>query len=587
MPDPHSAAETLTLKGTPASPGIAIGQVYLHVKHAPNIVERPIQAANVQAEIERLNAALQRSEKELTKIHQFALQKLGKDSAGIIEAQIMIVQDAYLREAIVKRITTELRNAEPIIFDEIGKYCALIQNSNSEFSAERAQEVEDVCNRILRNLQEQRLVSRLDQPFVIVASQLSPADALIFTRNDVLAYCTDIGGVTSHTAILSRALKIPAVVALHDFSTKAHTGDSVIVDGYSGTVILHPTEAHKETYRKKQQRYRDFESRLAGIAPLPAETPDGHRVTLHANIEFHEEIAEAKAQGAEGIGLYRSEVLLYRRDDFPSEDEQFEVYDTLSREAYPLPAVIRTFDIGGDKLMPVHTVREKNPFLGWRGIRVMLEREDVFMDQLRAILRASHRKNIQLMIPMVTSVNEVRRTKALLERAKEELRARHVPFDDQMPVGAMVEVPAAAVIAEDLAKEVQFLSIGSNDLIQYVLAVDRTNDLVAHLYKEYHPSVIRFIRRIIERGVQKDVWVGMCGEMAGNPLTTILLLGLGLQKFSVSPFMLTEIKKIIRLVHYTEAQEVARRTLTMETSEEIQEYLTTILRTKFPDIPLE
>ena len=586
MPDETTHSAEIVIKGIPASPGIAIGPAFLFHKQAPVIREKSIAREETTAEVARLEQAVARSHKELRKILEFAQSKLGEDKAKIFEAQLMILEDAVLFDSVYGRIRKELKNAEFVVYDEIGKYHRMMLSAKDEYTRERAHDVEDVRNRILRNLQEERLISRLEGSSIIVSQNLTAADTLILSRNDVLGYVTDIGGVTSHTALLARALKIPAVVGARTISQTVRPTDRMIVDGYSGTIILNPSEATLRRLEQKREEFKRFEERLSELRDLPAQTPDGHRVELSANVEFEQELEFTRLQGADGIGLYRSEVLLIGKEVFPTEDEQFEQYRLIAEAMYPQRVIIRTFDIGGDKLM-VNSTKENNPFLGWRGIRVMLDKPELFLDQLRAILRASIRKNVSVMFPMVSSLKEVRSAKRFVEEAKAHLRKANIPFDEKIKVGVMVEVPAAAVIAEDLAKEVDFLSIGTNDLIQYLLAVDRGNDVVSGLYQEFHPAVLRFLRRIIERGKRKDVWVGMCGEMAGDPLATILLLGLGLDEFSVVPNVLPEIKKIIRSVKYKEAKKIAKHVLTLETEDEVKAYLRGIMMDKFPDIPTD
>lgn len=586
MPDESTHTAEVVIKGIPASPGIAIGPAFLFHKQAPVIREKSIAREETTAEITRLEQAVARSHKELRKILEFAQSKLGEDKAKIFEAQLMILEDAVLFDSVYGRIRKELKNAEFVVYDEIGKYHRMMLSAKDEYTRERAHDVEDVRNRILRNLQEERLISRLEGSSIIVSQNLTAADTLILSRNDVLGYVTDIGGVTSHTALLARALKIPAVVGARTISLTVRPTDRMIVDGYSGTIILNPSEATLRRLEQKREEFKRFEERLSELRDLPAQTPDGHRVELSANVEFEQELEFTRLQGADGIGLYRSEVLLIGKEVFPTEEEQFEQYRLIAEAMYPQRVIIRTFDIGGDKLM-VNSTKENNPFLGWRGIRVMLDKPELFLDQLRAILRASIRKNVSVMFPMVSSLKEVRSAKRFVEEAKVHLRKANIPFDEKIKIGVMVEVPAAAVIAEDLAKEVDFLSIGTNDLIQYLLAVDRGNDVVSGLYQEFHPAVLRFLRRIIERGKRKDVWVGMCGEMAGDPLATILLLGLGLDEFSVVPNVLPEIKKIIRSVKYKEAKKIAKHVMTLETEDEVKAYLRGIMMDKFPDIPTD
>lgn len=581
-----TAQQEVTLKGIPASPGIAIGPVFLFIKDSPTIEERTIAREDVDREIARLEQAVSRSRKELGKILDYAEKKLGEHQAKIFEAQVLILEDAYLFDTIKQRVRTELKNVEYIVHGEIEKYRQMMLVAHDEYTRERAHDVEDVRNRILRNLAEQKLISRLEGSTVIVSHNLTAADTMILSRNDVLAYATDAGGITSHTALLARSLKIPAVLGLRDISTTVKNGETIIVDGYSGVVIVQPTAKTIQEYENRRAHYRAFESKLAGLRDLPAQTLDGHRVDLCANVEFTQELDFIRMQGADGIGLYRSEILLIGREVFPTEDEQYQEYKVLADAMFPKRVVIRTFDIGGDKMM-AQKVKERNPFLGWRGIRVLLEKRDLFMDQLRAILRASTRKNIAIMFPMISSIKEVRAARELIEQAKAQLRAEKIPFDENIKIGAMIEVPSAAVVLDDLAKEVDFVSIGTNDLIQYLLAVDRGNEFVSSLYQEFHPAVIRFIRRIIERSKRHKIHVAMCGEMAGDPLATVLLLGLGLDEFSVVGTALPEIKKIIRSVTYTEAQKIANHVLELQTEDEITAYLHSIMKEKFPDIPME
>jgi phosphoenolpyruvate-protein phosphotransferase (PTS system enzyme I) len=577
--------QEMKLKGIPASPGIAIGPVFLFRKHEPIILIRSIAAGEVEQEIERLQTAVARSKKELTKVFEFAEQKLGVEQSKIFEAQLLILEDVVLFDVVYERVKKECKNAEYLLKDEMEKYHQLMMASKDEYARERADDLLDVENRILRNLEEQKLISKIDGSHIIISHNLAAADTLIFSRNEVLAYVTELGGATSHMALLARALKIPAVVGMHQISSLVQTNDQIIVDGYSGAIVLHPSSETKKFYEKKKTQYLAFEEALAPLRDLPAETLDGHRIKLAANVELEEELEFIKLQGADGIGLYRTESLLIGKEIFPSEEEQYDVYHRIAESVFPKHAIIRTFDIGGDKFM-TQVMKENNPFLGWRGIRVMLDKPQIFLDQLRAILRASTLKNLAIMLPMVTSIKEVKLGKQLIAQAKDDLRAHKIPFDENLRLGVMIEVPAAAVIADHLAREVSFLSIGTNDLIQYLLAVDRGNDIVSDLFQEFHPAVIRFLRRIIERGKQEHAWVGMCGQMAGDPLATILLVGLGLDEFSVVPNVLPEIKKIIRSIHFTEAQHVAERVLTMQSEDEIKAFLKHLMKHKFPDIPI-
>lgn len=578
--------DEIVLKGIPASPGIAIGPAFVFHKDGPIVQERSIDDKEVERELKRLAAAVAHAQKELKKIVDFAEKQLGSKQAKIFEAQLMMLEDSVLFDSIRKRVRKELKNVEFIVREEIGKYHSLMLASKDEYTRERANDVEDIQNRILRNLQEHRLVSKIEGSHIIVTKNLAAADALILSRNDVLGYVTEVGGATSHMVLLARALNIPTIVGLHDIGLMLHKDDLVILDGYNGTLVINPAKETRKKFEEKRAEHREFEGHLAALRDLPAETLDGHKVRLSANVELQEELGFVKRQGADGIGLYRSETLLLGKEVFPTEEEQYKHYKAIAEGAYPKHVIIRTFDIGGDKLM-AQAVRENNPFLGWRGIRVMLDMPNIFLQQLRAILRASAKKNISIMFPMVSHLKEVRKAKELIEVAKTELADRKMPYDPDIKVGIMVEVPAAAVIADDLAREVSFLSIGTNDLIQYLLAVDRGNEIVSDLFQEFHPAVIRFLRRIIERGKSKNIEVSMCGEMAGDPLATLLLLGLGLDEFSVVPHMLPEIKKIIRSVHFSEAKHLAQKVLAMESEEEIESYMKDVMKLKFPDIPLD
>ena len=580
-----SSQSEITLNGIGAAAGIVIGKVFVYTKHVPRIEEKSVPAADVEKEIERLRNAVARSEKELQKILSFAEQKIGNSKAKIFEAQIMILSDAILFDSIYKRIKKELKNAEFVVHGEIAKYQQLMMNSTDEYMRERAHDVEDVKNRIIRNIQEEKLISRLEGGSIVVSQSLTPADTILFSRNEILGYATDMGGVTSHAALLSRSLKIPAVVGLRDVTSHVHTDDLIILDVYSGVVIVNPSEETVAQYKRRGREMARFEHRLNELKDLPAQTIDGKLIELSSNIEFIEEVRFTKAQGSHGVGLYRTEGMLIGRDAFPSEEEQFREYKTIAERVFPNRVIMRTFDIGGDKVF-AKSYSEENPFLGWRGIRVTLDRPEIFLAQMRAMLRASTKKNLWVMFPMISSVTEVRRAKELVAQAKNSLTAEKLTFDDHMKIGVMIEVPSAAVMAGDIAKEVDFLSIGTNDLIQYLLAVDRGNGIVSQLYQEFDPAVLLTIRHIIKEAHKKKIPVSMCGEMAGDPIATLLLVGLGLDEFSVIPYILPEIKKIIRSVTLREAQKIAAKALMFSTWEEVKEFLVGNLKRLTPDIPL-
>lgn len=586
VPNANTKYEEVILRGIAAAPGISIGPIYVYDREVPEVIERSTSPDEAEREITRLTNAVERSQKELRKILAFAEQKIGEAKARVFEAQMLILEDTHLFSTIHERIRRDLKNAEFIVADEIGKYQKMMLTSDDESMLERAQDVEDLKNRIIRNIREEKLYSKLVGSAIIVSKKLTAADTVLFSRNEVLGYATELGGITSHSALLSRALKIPAVVGLREVMSHAQITAEAVIDGYNGLLILNPSEAAVEEYRRKQERHRQFEEKLAGLKDLPAITLDGRRIELSANIEFEEEVEFVILQGSAGIGLYRTEILLLGKDTFPTEEEQYEKYRAIADKIFPQRVVLRTFDIGGDKLLP-QAYQESNPFLGWRGIRISLDEPEMFLQQLRACLKASARKNVGIMFPMVTSVKEIREARRYLEQAKTELRKDNLPFDERIPVGAMIETPSAAVLAEELAAELDFISIGTNDLIQYLLAVDRANTFVSDLYQEFHPAVLKAVQFVIEHGHRKKVWVGMCGEMAGDPLATLLLVGLGLDEFSVNPSVLPEIKKIIRATRYKEARKIAKKALTMHSEDEVKEYLTLVMKEKFPDIVLE
>ena len=586
MDAPQTPAQEILLKGIAAAPGIAIGPVYLYSKKAPQVEIKAIADAEVESEIQRLRTANVRSEKELQKILNFAEQRLGSENAKIFEAQIMILNDAILMGTIEKRIAQELKNVEYIVSDEISKYKRLMLAASDEYMHERAHDVEDVMNRIIRNIHDQKLYSKLEGQSIIVSETLAPADTVIFSRNQILGYATDLGGTTSHAALLSRSLKIPAVVGLRTATKNLHTGDLIALDGYAGIIAINPTEETLAALHRKSQRFREFEEQLIDIAGLGAETLDHKHIELSSNIEYPEEIEFARLQGSAGIGLYRTESQLIGRSSYPTEDEQFETYKRVAEGISPQPVIFRTFDVGGDKLAP-DGYHEDNPFLGWRGIRVSFDRPELFLEQLRAILRASVRRNVRIMFPMITRVSEVRKAKEFVKQAKADLHARGIPFDQKIKIGVMIEVPAAVVMAEEIAAEVDFFSIGSNDLIQYLLAVDRDNTSVAPLYQQFNPAVLRSIKMVVEAGHKRNHWVGICGEMAGDPIATVLLVGLGMDELSVVPIVLPEIKKIIRSIKYKDAKRIADKVLTLTTEDEIKEYLASVIKERLPDLPLE
>ncbi|MBK7378127.1 MAG: phosphoenolpyruvate--protein phosphotransferase [Ignavibacteriales bacterium] len=554
------------VSGIAAAPGIVIGQVYLFTKEKLDINKGEI--TNVDEAIKNFNEALNKSKKELQKIFAMAREKMDDARASIFEAQMMILDDPILLQKIIYRIEKELRQPEYIVHDEISKYQELMVLSNESYMKDRAHDIDDIKNRIIRNLQKKRLQSKIKHDVIVVSDSLTPADALLLSRNNVKGFVTDHGGITSHAAIVSRSLNIPAVVGTHNATEILKDDQTIIVDGFHGYIIFDPSEEQINFFSQKISRLLKLQEELIDLKELPAETLDGKEIKLMANVDVSGEIDLVVTTGANGIGLYRTEQILDELGEFPTEDEQAEIYSKLASRIYPETLIIRTFDIGGDKFKFLDFV-EPNPFLGLRGIRLLLENLSLFKTQLRAILRASKNKNIQVMLPMISTIEEIWKSKEIITDCKKELKADKIHFDNHIKVGVMIEVPSAAVMSKEFSEEVDFISIGTNDLIQYLMAVDRGNDLVSNLYQEFNPVVIRTIQHIVKEAKKNHKSVSVCGEMAADTLAIPLLIGLGLDSLSISPSTILYAKRIIRSCDYKKAKELAEECLTLRTQEEI------------------
>ena len=491
-----------------------------------------------------------------------------EDRAAIFEAQMMILDDPILIENIIKRIESEKKQPEYIVNDEISKYQQLMISAHESYMVERAHDIEDIKNRIIRNLQKKRWQSKITNDVIVVSDSLTPADTILFSRSNARGFITDHGGLTSHAAIISRSLNIPAVVGCHHATQTIKEGDTLIVDGFHGYILVNPNEEQKEFFKGKIERLLNLQKGLEELKEKPAETSDGREIHLMANVDVSGEIDLVVTSGAKGIGLFRTEQVLEEFGEFPTEDEQAEIYHKMAARIYPNPLIIRAFDIGGDKFKFLDFV-EPNPFLGLRGVRLLLENQKLFKTQIRAVLKASKNKNIQFMLPMVSVTSEIRRSKQLVEQCKRELKQEKIKYDKDIKVGIMVEVPSAAVLASEFAKEVDFFSIGTNDLIQYLMAVDRGNDLVSDLYQEFNPSVIRTLSHVVNEGKKLNVPVSLCGEMAADTLAIPLLVGLGLDSLSISPSTILYVKRIIRSMSYAKAKELTDKCLTFSTQEEV------------------
>jgi len=572
------------LKGISASPGIAIGKAFLYHKEDFWIEERTIGAHETEAEVQRFLEAVDAVISELRKTKMQMEKELGKEQAQIFEAHLAMLEDRIALDETATRIREELKNAEFAFFRTLRKIVKALRATEDPYLKERIEDVLDVQRRVVLKLvgkQHTSLIG-LEEGSIVVARSLAPSDTARMHRKGLLGFVTELGGRTSHTAIMARAMEIPAVVGTERAAEEIEPGELLILDGTHGVVYVSPDEELLAEYRKRKQRWAEMEADLATLRELPATTLDGKSVVVAANIEFPEEADSASAHGAEGIGLYRTEFLYLMGSNLPTEEEQFEAYCRVVERIAPNPVVIRTLDLGGDKLadsLPI--APELNPFLGWRAIRVCLDREDIFRVQLRAILRASARGKVRIMFPMISGIEELRRAKEIVEEVKEALRKEEIAFDAHCPVGAMIEIPSAVIIADQLAEESDFFSIGTNDLVQYTLAVDRGNERIASLFDPLHPAVLRLIRETIEAGHRKGIPVAMCGEMSGDPLATLVLLGLGLDEFSMSPIAIPEVKMIVRGIRFEEAKEIANEVMKLGTKAEIRAFLEDVVRSRF------
>ncbi|NOS85374.1 MAG: phosphoenolpyruvate--protein phosphotransferase [Ignavibacteria bacterium] len=561
-------------KGIAASKGISIGKPFVYRAEVPSykVDVSPAQIISSDAEISDYESAVSQSVKELNKIFSLAKEKLDEKNLQIFEAQLSFLYDNFFHEKVKERIRTENKQAFAVFKAEIQILENAIVTSSDEYIRERVNDIEDMKNRVLRNLLKGRLVSKITENSIVIARNLSPADTILFSNRNLLGIATDLGGINSHVALISRSLRIPAVVAMQDISVNITSEDFLIIDGYKGLVIKNPAEETVLSYKEKIEKNNELERKLEEIEKLPTETKDGKSVRLSTNLEFNNEVDYVVTHYGCDVGLYRTEHLFMEQGDFPSEEDQYSQYKFLAEHIYPKTVTIRTFDIGGDKILP-ESQKELNPFLGWRGIRICLDKKETFMAQLRAILKASTGGNLKIMLPMISGIEEVKKTFQYLEEAKSQLREANIRFDEKIQVGVMIEIPSAVILADELAKMVDFFSIGTNDLVQYALAVDRDSSLVCDMYEKFHPAVLRLIDMTVKSAAKNNIPVSVCGEMASDPYASLLLIGMGVTELSVVSTQYLQIKRLIRLVNYENSQEIAAKVLTMSTINEVKTYI--------------
>jgi phosphotransferase system enzyme I (PtsI) len=576
-----------TLRGIPGSPGIAIGKVFLLDRRKVTIPHYHIDPEIVAAENDRLERALHKSTEQLEEIRGKLASTGAREFFSILDAHLLMIRDPLLVEHTRKRISQDFQNAEWALHNTVKEIKSILDAAEDDYFRERRSDVDFVGDRVLRNLQGMALEqpTALDSESIIVAADLSPADTAMMHGQPILGFATDVGGKTSHTAILARALELPAVVGLDSITELAGTGDLIIVDGYRGEVVLNPSPNTLRRYQRRRQVMQERDALLQSGQQLPAVTRDGVRVLLTANIELREEVHSCLSHGADGIGLYRTEFLFMNRSDLPSEEEQFRVYREIVEMVAPRPVTLRTLDLGGDKFasrLPV--TRGIDNAMGLRAIRLCLQDTDLFHTQLRAMLRASAYGQVRIMFPMVSGVGELRQARRCVEASAAELRERGMAYDPQVKVGIMIEVPSAAVIADMLAREVDFFSIGTNDLIQYALAIDRVNEAVAYLYRPLHPAVLRLLNRIVQSARDAGISVSMCGEMAGEALYALVLLGLGLHELSMNASALPVMKRLIRESTVAEGRALLSEIMSLPTPEEVEELVHDRMLTLFPEI---
>jgi len=587
MPELARKGEKI-FRGLPVSGGICQGKILLLGKSHAAVPQRKLADTELPEEVNRLEKALVKTRQEILEVQHKVSTGMNAADGGIFDAHLLVLEDRTLLDEVIRMIHEAKVNVEYAFHKVAGRYAATLAAVKDDYLRERATDIRDVTERVLNNLLgrvEQVDLKKLKEPFIIISHDLAPSTTAQLDRKTTLGFATDIGGKTSHTAIMARSMRIPAVAGLKHVSQELQTGEYALLDGYNGIIIVNPTDQTLFEYGKLIRKQVTLEETLRDILDKPAVTLDGHRVTLSANVEKAIDAEAVLANGAEGVGLFRTEYLFINRESMPTEEEQYQAYRQVAAALKPQPAIIRTLDLGGDKFLTNGEASvEANPFLGWRSIRLCLQERDVFRNQLRAILRASVEGNIKLMYPMISGLEELNQANACIEEYKAELRKENVPFDEKLEIGAMIETPSAVMVADSLAKRLKFFSIGTNDLIQYTIAVDRLNERIAHLFEPTHPAIIRLIKMTVDAAHKNNIWVSVCGEMAGDPMMVPLLLGLGVDALSATPPLVPQVKFIIRRLKMDEARELAEFALNCESGTEILARSQTLARKIAPTL---
>ena len=583
----HRGEDESRLEGIGVAPGVARGVAHVYGKEDETPPVYEISSKEVPNEIARFEAALVTTRGQISEMQKQIESSLGSKDAAIFDAHLLVVEDRTLIDEVMRTLELEQRNIESVFHEVAKRYGDTLSEMDDPYLRERALDIHDVTRRVLRNLMGKPMgpLVQPDYPYILVAHDLTPSDTATMDRDLVLAFATDLGSKTSHTAIMARSMKLPAVVGLHNATREIESGNQILVDGYNGLLIVNPTNETLWGYGELEMRKGEVEQKLTALRETESTTKDAYHITLSANVELPEDIEAVRGSGAEGIGLYRTEFFFQQTAHPPDEERHYENYHAIAAKLHPHYVIIRTLDLGGDKISEsLQDVDEKNPFLGWRAIRFCLDRPEIFKPQLRAVLRASAVGNVRLMYPMISGVTELRRANAVLEECRDELRESGTPFDENMEVGIMIEIPSAALTADVLAQEVDFFSIGTNDLIQYSIAIDRLNDRITDLYQPTHPGIVRLIRQVVDAAHAAGIWVGLCGEMAGDVVLTPLLLGLEIDELSTSIGLVPRVKSAVQQLDMAACRTLIDDIARIGTAEEILERCQAVAQAHYPEL---